>query len=410
LQRNKKIRIIEDWRQYTASDGKVVDLPPPWIDMLACTEFVPEPRAAFGHLNDSVQAGDAVIAPSIGQIPKGFGLFGQNRKLFVTEQMLELWEDMRGDQESTYRRVLSGPMGVGKSYLSYFLAAKAYAEGWLILYISDAGELKSYDEDVSAWKLVKRFLALNKDILTGAELEMLVNDYDGTGDICSNALSVIFDALLKSKDRKTLLLVDEHRQLFIREPYLPDRFKSLVPLSSYDWWGEDAKGSRLIFTGTRHANYEMTIMDICHRLWYVVNVGPLPRHVFSKLLDTYPRLAAPAIREEVIAITNCVPRELKYLLDDFKHLPDPISLDNLNDWTEKRAMEFNRIAWWYVNKCDQHSKEKLHKTLCTRSSAAVAHSVSIGASWISDSSIGARMSPRWRLDSTFYAVPSRKLF
>jgi hypothetical protein len=124
-------------------------------------------------------------------------------------------------------------MGVGKSYLSYFLAARAYAEGWLVLYISDAGLLDKNKQDESALQVVKRFLAINKDILTGAELEMLVRDYNGMGDISTDAASLIFRTLLMSRDRKTLLLVDEHRKLFQKEPYVPDKFKSLVPLKSY---------------------------------------------------------------------------------------------------------------------------------------------------------------------------------
>ncbi|KAI7828592.1 hypothetical protein BC939DRAFT_60993 [Gamsiella multidivaricata] len=172
---------------------------------------------------------------------------------------------MRGGQERTYRRVLSGPIGVGKSYLSYFLAAKAYAERWLVLYISDAGLLDTKREGESELEVVKRFLALNKDILTGAELEMLVNDYDGTQSLSTNAIWVIFRTLLMTRDRKTLLLVDEHGKLFEKEPYVPVKFKSLNPLLSYHWWGEDAKGSRVIFTGTAHAKYEMTILDESYR-------------------------------------------------------------------------------------------------------------------------------------------------
>ncbi|KAF9397577.1 hypothetical protein BGZ94_006257, partial [Podila epigama] len=203
---NKKIRITEGWQQYTASDGKVVDLPPSWIEILASTEFVPEPRMAFNHLKDDLRAGDAIFMPSLGQSPKEFGEHGQGCKLFVTEQMLGLWEDMRGDKERTYRRVLSGPMGVGKTYLSYFLAAKAYAEGWLVLYISDAKVLDTDDEEQADIAVVKRFLALNKDILTGAELKTVVDDYDGNRKISRDAVWVIFDRLLKSRDRKTLLL------------------------------------------------------------------------------------------------------------------------------------------------------------------------------------------------------------
>ena len=146
---NKKIRITEGWRRYTASDGKAVDLPPSWIGILANNELEPEPRAAFTRLKDDLRAGDAIIVPSMGQTPKEFERHCQGRRLFVTEQMLELWEDMRGDQEFTYRRVLSGPMGVGKSYLSYFLAARAYAEGWLVLYLSDAEVLDKNKQDES---------------------------------------------------------------------------------------------------------------------------------------------------------------------------------------------------------------------------------------------------------------------
>ncbi|KAF8933774.1 hypothetical protein BGZ58_006114 [Dissophora ornata] len=187
------------WKQYTASDGKVVDLPPPWIDMLASTEFVPEPRTVFYHLKDDLQAGDYITMPSMGQSPKVSGRYGNHpRKLFVTEQMLELWKDIHGDQEHTE-------------------------------------VLNRDDENESALQLVERFLALNKDILAGAELEKLFNSYNGTRDISDNALSVIFDSLLMSRDRKTLLLVDEHGKLFEKELYVPDKFRSLVPLSWFHW-------------------------------------------------------------------------------------------------------------------------------------------------------------------------------
>lgn len=87
--------------------------------------------------------------------------------------MLEFWDDMRGDKVRTYR---SCPVRwvLGKFCLSYFLAAKAYTEGWLVLYISNAGILDRDDEIESALMLGKRFLALNKDILAVAELEIHV--------------------------------------------------------------------------------------------------------------------------------------------------------------------------------------------------------------------------------------------
>lgn len=292
---------------------------------------MPDPRTAFDGLKNNFQAGDSVNVPHMGQTPKEFGRHGQGRRLFVTEQMLEIWEEMCGDQEFTYRRVLSGLRGVGKSYLSHFLAAKAYAEEWFVLYISDAGVLDENKQDESVLQLVKRFLATNEDILTGAEFEILVRYYNGTGDISTDAVSLIFQELLMSRDRKTLLLVDEHGKLFEKEPYVPDKFKSLVPLKSYHWWGEGAKGSRVFLTDTAHAKYETTILDYRYRPTSVVFVGPLSRHVFSRLLDTYPRLAAPAIRDEVTSITNCVPRELLYLSAAVEHLPNPITINDLQE-------------------------------------------------------------------------------
>ncbi|KAG0373140.1 hypothetical protein BGX24_012094 [Mortierella sp. AD032] len=181
----------------------------------------------------------------MGQYPKEFGSHGQGHRLFVTEQMLELWEEMRGDKDR-----------------------------WPALYISDTGLLNGDDENEAALDLFKRLLALNKHILTSAELGMLVNNYNGTRKISRDALSVIFRMLLKSQDRKTLLLVDEHGKLFEQEPYLPRKFVSLAPLSSYALWGEIATGTHLIFTGTAHAKYEMTILDPSYRDLLVVFCRP----------------------------------------------------------------------------------------------------------------------------------------
>ncbi|KAF8929429.1 hypothetical protein BGZ47_001061 [Haplosporangium gracile] len=317
------------WRQYTASDGKVVDSPPYWIDILASTEFAPDSRTVFDRLKNNFRAKDSIDVPHMGQTPQGVRTSWSGSQAFSYRANTGTLGGYDGDQEFTYRRVLSGLMGVGKSYLSYFLAAKAYSEGWLVLYLSDAGVLEQNKQDESALQVVKRFLAPNKDILTGAELEILVRDYNGTCDILTDAVSVIFETLLMSRDRKTLLLIDEHSKSFQKEPYVLDKFKSLVPLKSYHWWGEDAKGSRVVFTGTAHAKFEMEILDESHRPTSVVFVGSLSRNVFTNLLDMCSRLRAPAIGREVTAITNCVPRELVYLSANFKDLSEPISLDNL---------------------------------------------------------------------------------
>ncbi|KAG0361522.1 hypothetical protein BG005_008112 [Podila minutissima] len=363
LPKNKKIRITEGWIQYTASDGKVVDLPPLWIDILASTEFVPEPRTAFDRLKNDLRAGDAIDIPSMGQTPKDFGRHGVAGRFFVTEQMLELWEEIHGEQDYTYRRLLSGPMGVGKSYLSYFLAARAYAEGWLVLYISDAGQLATPTEDYSVLEVVKRFLALNKDILTAAQLGMLVDDSTGTRDILIKAAWLIFRNLLMQNKRRTLLVVDEHGKMFKDKQPLPERFTYLNPLSDFHWWGEDAKGSRVIFTGTAHANYEMTIVDQSYRLRSVAFVGPLSDAVFLKLLDTHPRLNLPKIKYDVKMITNCVPRELVYLSAFLERVPGLISEDHLQDYSGDRAKFFLHVAEKYYNGLEATGKKKFYNAL-----------------------------------------------
>ncbi|KAG0240934.1 hypothetical protein BGW41_006502 [Actinomortierella wolfii] len=362
LPRKKKVRIEEAWQPFTASDGSTVELPPSWIDILTSPEFVPEPRAAFVHLKGDLQPGDAITVPSMGQLPKQFGGHGQDLTLFVTEQMLELWEDMRGDKERTHRRVLSGPMGVGKSYLSYFLAARAYAEGWIILYVSDAGLVNEGDENLAALDLVKRFLALNKVILTGSELQMLVSDYDGSYNITRKALLIIFGSLLRW-DRKRVLLVDEHGKLFKKMPYLPDKFTSLFPLSSFNWWDELYRGTRLIFTGTAHAKYELAILPDSYRPTSVISVGPLSTHVFSKLLDMYPRLQAPGIRNRVTEIANRVPRELVNLSAFLEYFPDPISMENLQEWMAQRAKGFLAVALEYYQGLDLLFKHRFYNAL-----------------------------------------------
>ncbi|KAF9982347.1 hypothetical protein BGZ79_005965, partial [Entomortierella chlamydospora] len=155
------------------------ELPPTLIDILEGSSLKPAPRSQFAPLKD-VKPGDSIIIPPMGQSPKDFGKYNKDSILLITEQMLELWNEMQGQQRITYRRVLSGPMGVGKSFLSYFLAARAYAEGWLTLYVADAGVLDAKSEQESEVELVRHFLALNSDIL-----EMLAEAYQEPGNLAA---------------------------------------------------------------------------------------------------------------------------------------------------------------------------------------------------------------------------------
>ncbi|RUS14764.1 hypothetical protein BC938DRAFT_477229, partial [Jimgerdemannia flammicorona] len=98
--------------------------------MLNDKKFAPAPYAAFHAFRNDLNAGDEIVVPKLGQSPKYFGEYFHQRKLLITEQMLSVWQEISVDRENSLKRVLSGPMGVGKSYLALFLAAKAYAERW----------------------------------------------------------------------------------------------------------------------------------------------------------------------------------------------------------------------------------------------------------------------------------------
>ncbi|KAF9979888.1 hypothetical protein BGZ79_006443, partial [Entomortierella chlamydospora] len=121
---------IDNWIQYDAADGPV-DLPPVLVKMLHDKQFSPAPREEFKHHLDNKKLGDIITLPLLGQEPKHYGEGYQGSSFFITEQMMEMWEKFSANSPRAIKRLLSGPMGVGKSYLALFLASKAYAEGWL---------------------------------------------------------------------------------------------------------------------------------------------------------------------------------------------------------------------------------------------------------------------------------------
>ncbi|ORY89843.1 hypothetical protein BCR41DRAFT_403567, partial [Lobosporangium transversale] len=241
---SKKMRIEEGWREYRASDGK-------W------SRYHPLGSQCWRILKTRpMHLGDQVHIPSLGLTPKEFEEY--NSGFIITDQMLELWKEISAEQRFSFRRVLSGPMGVGKSYLSYFLAAKGYAEGWLTLYIPDAAILNESSDTKSAKALLRRFFAFNRDILTASDLESLL-DFSEVIDCSIVAARAVFD-LFKQKERKTLFIIDEHGELFQKEPYVPDKYPFLKHLMNLNLWQSHYKGSRVIFTGTAHAKYELQIM------------------------------------------------------------------------------------------------------------------------------------------------------
>ncbi|RUS34164.1 hypothetical protein BC938DRAFT_482179, partial [Jimgerdemannia flammicorona] len=344
-----KRRRTDGWITYIAADGKGVLLPPEIISMLnGDNSFAPAPRSSFKEMLQIVKPGDVITLPSLGQKPKHYGSGYQGFTFVVTEQMEEVWGELAADTMHSIIRLLSGPMGVGKSYLAMFLAAMAYAEAWPLLYISDAAALDQYLSSKTCEEICKRFLALNKDILTSTDLEILVTYVDNTFPVVDACAGQIMGTLLKRHACKTLLVVDEHGVLFNRKSPITPRKNILDSLTNLNWWNQE-NGTRVVLTGTAHAKFEKKYlrsdMEDC-----VIFVGPLSQTVFDKLLWLHPELRNPDNAVKVREITNCVPRELVRLVKDHFGDGNSTSFDQkLQDFRNDQRRRFLKDASNYYD-------------------------------------------------------------
>ncbi|ORZ08229.1 hypothetical protein BCR41DRAFT_424533 [Lobosporangium transversale] len=295
---------------YTLANGETVYLPKLMTDMLNSTWCQPKSRLSFSSLKN-VRVGDQVETESLGQCPIGFGTGIQG--LLVTEQMMELWEEMKKETGLGFAKCLTGPKGVGKSYITWFLAAKAYAHGWPVLYIAGANTLADCQENVRASRVIcQRFLDLNKDILTAKELSTMAN----CGSVEAIAEYILGD-LLQQQGKKTLFIVDEHGALFPDNvPSATSRLPVLRSLGCFNTWTSGVNsGACVVFTST--AKFERSVLRNSD---YVVDVGPLSQDTFEKLFKiAIARFTLTTQRtldsrnDAVIKITNRVPGDLTSL-------------------------------------------------------------------------------------------------
>src|SRR4051812_24749652 len=97
---------------------------------------------------NNVTVRSRITTKNLGQQPKHFTEGYQGEQFFITKQMMDVWQELEVGNEYKHliKKVLSGPVGVGKSYLACFLVATAYANSWLTLYVANATKLNTYDE------------------------------------------------------------------------------------------------------------------------------------------------------------------------------------------------------------------------------------------------------------------------
>jgi hypothetical protein len=328
--------------------------------MLESDEFVPEPRENFETAFQDLNFSRSITLPSLGQEPKLFAEGYQGRTFLVTKQMTDIWDKISADSDHSIKYVLSGPMGVGKSYISYFLASKAYAEKWKILYIADASDLIVETSAEAGEVICRYFFALNKDILTATDLTHIVR-HAGRGDEDEIFVAEdIFD-FLKISDRKTLLIIDEHGALFEDDPPVPARLPILSPLKNLNYWGEHYKLARVIFTGT--AKYEREHIKDGHKQECIIFVGPLQSDVFDELLQLYHILNEPSIKEETKKVTNCVPREAIHLAKYIESLETNITKEAIVKFENNRVRDISILARKYYNDLQTNEKIRYFESL-----------------------------------------------
>ncbi|CAG8746551.1 5541_t:CDS:2, partial [Funneliformis caledonium] len=296
------------WNTYIASDGYSVELPPQITDLLCSDEYVPEARAKFANTLRDLKAGDLIEMPNLGQTPKYFAQCYQGKKFLVINQIIELWETFSKDQPHSIKRVLSGPKGMAKLDLN--------------------------TDEESSKVIAKYFLAINKDLLTAAELGKLVEAIR-TDDFAVPFVEAIWN-MLQQKYRKTFFLADEHGALFSNEP-VPARLHILKPMMRLTYWSEHSLGARVVLTGIAHAKFEKKYLINGIYEW-IEFVGPLPEDIFDSLLILHPFLGHEKIVSKVKEVTNCIPRELIYLDKHVKslnsnYIPDgkDVSVPSLKD-------------------------------------------------------------------------------
>ncbi|CAG8437078.1 2267_t:CDS:2 [Funneliformis mosseae] len=71
--------------------------------MLSFSEFAPDPRVSFAAIKN-LQVGQHFVLPNFGQEPKHFAKGYLGRKLYVTNRMINVWNDISKDQLHSFKR------------------------------------------------------------------------------------------------------------------------------------------------------------------------------------------------------------------------------------------------------------------------------------------------------------------
>ena len=192
--------------------------------------------------------------------------------LLWTKQTEDLWlELVKPPRGNTVRaQILAGPSGIGKSHLTFLLAARAYAEGHPVLYIADAGRLYS-NSGVNGLlvSVMQRFLDCNGDMFSGQ---------------LHNVLTWLeFMNLLDAQ--KAIVIIDEHGHAYRKikkETHDPDRVFPLLMPNAYLCH----RHVRMVFAGSNQASFECDLnRSYRPSLRFIQPFGEIDATLFVASLD-----------------------------------------------------------------------------------------------------------------------------
>lgn len=224
--------------------------------------------------------------------------------------------------------VLCGPMGIGKSYALWYIAASAYAEKRRLLYISDCSIWMGLEGDCLLPYFIHTFISQNTGLLSLEELAIL-NDPDVTYDY-------IEDAIFKKSP--TIFILDEHAALVTRYEKVKD-IDSLRWLGRFVVLNSHPRIYTVVIGASSHANYELRYLRNGSQIFKRF-LKPLNREEAMQVL-TGQGCHTEDLKDTILDECNCVPRELSQFAKCWIENPNSNSI--VSDFRKARSVYFRRL-------------------------------------------------------------------
>ena len=219
------------------------------------------------------------------------------------------------------RQVLCGPMGMGKSFICWALAAMNYALGRRVLYIGDAGEWMDVPSERHVRYLINVYLSLNSDLLEASVINQLQSPTCDWG---------YFREILRDQAVPTAVIVDEHSAIVPKFEYwqaheagsdLHCWVSSFIHLNIW----EGAFNTVVLFCGSSHGAFELKYMKNGMQSFkrYLVPVTEQEATLMMKLEGVpHDFLQNQSLVQLLLTVTNRVPREISHFA---KFLQRPVA-------------------------------------------------------------------------------------